>query len=74
MLLENIRFQPGETKNDTELAKQLASFVDVYINDAFGTAHRKHASTAVITQFFPKKSAMGFLMEKEVSFLLEKSR
>lgn len=71
VLLENLRFHEGEEhpEKDPSFAKSLAELGDIYVNDAFGTAHRKHASTAVITQFFPKKSAMGFLMEKEVSFL-----
>jgi phosphoglycerate kinase len=71
VLLENLRFHEGEEhpEKDPSFAKSLAELGDIYVNDAFGTAHRKHASTAVITQYFPKKSAMGFLMEKEVSFL-----
>jgi len=71
VLLENLRFHEGEEhpEKDPSFAKSLAELGDIYVNDAFGSAHRKHASTAVITQFFPKKSAMGFLMEKEVSFL-----
>src|SRR5204863_189838 len=65
---ENVRFDAGEEKNDDALAKKLASYGDVYVNDAFGTAHRAHASTAGVTKFF-KQSAMGFLIEKEVQYL-----
>ncbi len=64
-LLENIRFQPGEKKNDPELSKKLASICDVFVNDAFGTSHRKHASTYGITEFVDVKVA-GFLMMKEI--------
>lgn len=71
VLLENLRFHEGEEhpEKDPSFAKSLAELGDIYVNNAFGTAHRNHASTAVITEYFPKKSAMGFLMEKEVSFL-----
>lgn len=68
LLLENLRFHPEEEKNDPEFAKQLASLCDVYVNDAFGTAHRAHASTEGITHFVDNKVA-GLLMEKELSFL-----
>ncbi len=64
-LLENIRFYEGEEKNSEELSKKLASICDVYVNDAFGTAHRKHASTYGITKFVETKVA-GFLMMKEI--------
>jgi len=67
VLLENLRFHKEETKNDSGFAKQLASLADVYINDAFGTAHRAHASTEGITHFLT--SAAGFLLEKEMNFL-----
>src|SRR6058998_943591 len=67
-LLENVRFQPGEEANDPEFAKGLADLGDLYVNDAFGAAHRAHASTAGITKFV-KQSAMGFLMEKEIQYL-----
>jgi 3-phosphoglycerate kinase len=67
-LLENVRFHPGEEANDQEFAKQLAELGDLYVNDAFGAAHRAHASTVGITKFVDK-SAMGFLMEKELKFL-----
>jgi phosphoglycerate kinase len=69
-LLENLRFQPGEEANNTEFAKALAEPGDLYVNDAFGAAHRAHASTVGITKFV-EKSAMGFLMEKELKFLKE---
>jgi len=69
-LLENLRFQPGEEANDTDFAKALAELGDLYVNDAFGAAHRAHASTVGITKFV-EKSAMGFLMEKELKFLKE---
>jgi phosphoglycerate kinase len=68
LLLENLRFDPGETKNDEKFAKNLASLADVYINDAFGTAHRAHASTVGMVSFF-KNKGLGFLLEKEVNFL-----
>src|SRR5215813_9805785 len=68
LLLENLRFHPEEEKNDDNFAKQLASLCDVYINDAFGTAHRAHASTAGITRHVAKAAA-GFLMEKELEYL-----
>ncbi|HZE98241.1 MAG TPA: phosphoglycerate kinase [Planctomycetota bacterium] len=67
-LLENVRFDAGEEKNDDALAKKLASYGDVYVNDAFGTAHRAHASTAGVTKHF-KQSASGFLIEKEIQYL-----
>jgi phosphoglycerate kinase len=69
-LLENLRFQPGEETNDPEFAKALSELGDLYVNDAFGAAHRAHASTAGVTKFVPK-SAMGFLMEKELKHLKE---
>jgi phosphoglycerate kinase len=67
LLLENLRFYKNEEKGDPEFAEKLASLADVYINDAFGTAHRAHASTTIIAQFFPGLSMFGYLMEKEVS-------
>jgi phosphoglycerate kinase len=67
-LLENVRFHPGEEANDPTFAETLARLGDLYVNDAFGAAHRAHASTAGITRFV-KQSAMGFLMEKEIQFL-----
>lgn len=71
LMLENLRFHTGEEAPDKDpaFAKSLASLGDCYVNDAFGTAHRAHASTAVIAKFFPKTSAMGFLIEKEVNEL-----
>ncbi len=68
MLLENVRFHEGETKNNPDFAKALAGLADVFVNDAFGTAHRAHASTAGITQFL-SQSAAGFLLEKEIEYL-----
>ena len=67
ILLENLRFHPEEEKGDENFAKELASLADVYINDAFGTAHRAHASTTIIAKYLP--SAIGFLMEKEINSL-----
>ena len=69
-LLENLRFQPEEEANDPKFAQALARLGDLYVNDAFGAAHRAHASTAGITQFVPR-AAMGFLMEKELKYLHE---
>jgi phosphoglycerate kinase len=68
LLLENLRFHPEEESNDEKFAKQLASLADFYINDAFGTAHRAHASTVGITKFV-QKSAAGLLMEKELEYM-----
>ena len=68
LMLENIRFHPGETKNDDGLASQLASLADVYVNDAFGTAHRAHASTEGVARHFEQKAA-GFTIAKEVTAL-----
>ncbi|MBO8160459.1 MAG: triose-phosphate isomerase [Thermosipho sp. (in: Bacteria)] len=67
ILLENTRFDKGETKNDPELAKRWADLADLHVNDAFGTAHRAHASNVGIAQYIP--SVAGFLMEKEIKFL-----
>lgn len=67
-LLENVRFHPGEEADDPGFAEALARLGDLYVNDAFGAAHRAHASTAGITKFV-KQSAMGFLMEKEIQYL-----
>ncbi|HHY04471.1 MAG TPA: phosphoglycerate kinase [Thermoanaerobacterales bacterium] len=67
VLLENVRFHAEEEKNDMEFAKKLASLADIYINDAFGTAHRAHASTAGIAKFLP--AGAGFLMKKEIEML-----
>jgi phosphoglycerate kinase len=68
LLLENLRFDPGEKKNDPELSEQLSKLGDTYVNDAFGTAHRAHSSVDGITRFFDQR-AMGFLMEKELKWL-----
>ncbi|MFB3916371.1 MAG: phosphoglycerate kinase [Terriglobales bacterium] len=68
LLLENVRFHPEEEKNDENFSKQLAKLADYYVNDAFGSAHRAHASTVGITQFV-EKSAAGLLMEKELEYL-----
>lgn len=67
LMLENLRFEKGETKNDENLAKELASMAEIYINDAFGVCHRAHASVEAITKFFKIKCA-GFLLQKEISF------
>jgi phosphoglycerate kinase len=67
LLLENTRFHAGETKNDPQMARQLAALADVYVNDAFGSAHRAHASTEGVAQFLP--AVAGFLMEKEIKYL-----
>ena len=67
LLLENLRFHKEEEKNDPNFARQLASLGDIYVNDAFGTAHRAHASTEGITHYLP--GVAGFLMEKEINFL-----
>jgi len=69
-LLENLRFQPEEEANDPQFAQALAKLADLYVNDAFGAAHRAHASTVGVTRFIAK-SAMGFLMEKELRYLHE---
>ena len=69
MLLENVRFHKEETDNDPEFAKQLANFGEVFVNDAFGTAHRAHASTEGVAHYLPAVS--GFLLEKELKFLGE---
>lgn len=67
MLLENVRYMPGETKNDPELAKEMASLAEVYVNDAFGSAHRAHASTAGVADYLP--AVCGFLIEKEIGIM-----
>ncbi len=67
VLLENLRFHPGEEKNDQEFAKALAKLADYFVNDAFGAAHRTHASTVGIARFLP--SAVGFLLRKEIEYL-----
>ena len=67
MLLENVRFEPGEEKNDENLSKEFASLAEIYVNDAFGTAHRAHSSTTGVASYLPAVS--GFLIEKELNFL-----
>ena len=67
LVLENTRFHKGEKKNDPELSKQFAALADIYVNDAFGSAHRAHASTEGVTHFLP--AVAGFLMEKEIRYL-----
>jgi phosphoglycerate kinase len=71
-LLENLRFHQGETDNDPEFARQLASHADLFVNDAFGTAHRAHASTFGVAQLLPEKVS-GYLIERELEFLGEKT-
>lgn len=69
LLLENLRFYAEEEAGDVDFAKELASFGDIYVNDAFGTAHRAHASTTIIAQFFPKNKCFGLLLAKEIESL-----
>lgn len=69
LLLENLRFHPEEEAGDVAFAKALASLGDIYVNDAFGTAHRAHASTTIIAQFFPSEKCFGKLMAKEIESL-----
>ncbi|MBS0615121.1 MAG: phosphoglycerate kinase [Verrucomicrobia bacterium] len=71
LLLENLRFHPGEEDpaSDPNFARTLSGLGDFYVNDAFGSAHRAHSSTCTIAQYFPGKAAMGFLIEKELSYL-----
>jgi phosphoglycerate kinase len=75
LVLENTRFHSGEKKNDTDMAKELASFADIFVNDAFGTAHRAHASNVGVTDYIP--AVAGLLLEKEIEYLdqaIEKPR
>ena len=67
VLLENVRFMPGEEKNDPELSKELASMAEIYVSDAFGTVHRAHSSTAGVAAYLP--AVAGFLIGKELDFL-----
>ena len=67
LLLENVRFEKGETENDDEMSKKLASYADIFVNDAFGTAHRAHSSTVGVAKYL--EGYAGFLMEKEIEFL-----
>ncbi len=69
VLLENLRFLPEEETNSTHFAKKLAEYGDIYVNDAFGAAHRKHASVYAINHFFPNKAYAGFLLKKEIEAL-----
>ena len=69
ILLENTRFRPEETKNGEEFSKELASLCDVYVNDAFGTAHRAHCSNVGVTKFVQGDCVVGYLMQKEIDFL-----
>ena len=69
LLLENLRFHPEEEAGDINFAKELSSLADIYVNDAFGTAHRAHASTTIIAQFFPNNKCFGLLMAKEIESL-----
>ncbi|MDO6389069.1 phosphoglycerate kinase [Pontibacter sp. BT731] len=66
LLLENLRFHKAEEKGDAEFARELSTLGDVYVNDAFGTAHREHASTAVIARYFPNDKVMGYVMHAEL--------
>ena len=66
MLLENVRYEAGEEKNDEELSKAFASLAEVFVNDAFGPAHRAHSSTTGVASYLPAVS--GFLIEKELNF------
>lgn len=66
LLLENLRFHDEETAGDVDFAKQLSELGDIYVNDAFGTAHRAHASTTIIAQFFPESKCFGYLLEQEI--------
>ena len=69
LLLENVRFEPGETKNDMDLAKKFASMAEFYVNDAFGVSHRAHASVEAITHFFDENhKGAGFLLQKEIKY------
>ncbi len=69
LLLENLRFYPEEEAGDVDFAKELASLGNIYVNDAFGTAHRAHASTTIIAQFFPNNKCFGLLLAKEIESL-----
>jgi len=70
LLLENLRFYKQEEKNDPDFSKQLAAFGDIYVNDAFGTAHRAHASTEGVTHYI-EQCAAGYLMKKELDYMLK---
>ena len=66
LLLENLRYHEEETAGDKDFAEQLSQLGDIYVNDAFGTAHRAHASTTIVAQFFPEKKCFGYLLAKEI--------
>ncbi|SDM09781.1 phosphoglycerate kinase [Kriegella aquimaris] len=66
LMLENLRFHAGEEKGDKDFAEQLSRLGDIYVNDAFGTAHRAHASTTIVAQFFPEHKCFGYLLAKEI--------
>ena len=66
LLLDNLRFYSEETSGDKDFAEKLSKFGDVYVNDAFGTAHRAHASTTIVAQFFPESKCFGYLLAKEI--------
>lgn len=66
LILENLRFHDAETKGDRAFAEQLSKLGDIYVNDAFGTAHRAHASTTIVAEFFPENKCFGYLLEKEI--------
>src|SRR5690554_37225 len=66
LLLENLRFHAEEEKGDKDFAEKLSKFGDIYVNDAFGTAHRAHASTAIVAEFFPSAKCFGYLMKQEL--------
>ena len=67
MLLENVRFEPGETKNDPELSRKFADLAEIFVNDAFGSAHRTHSSTAGVADYLP--AVCGYLIQKEINFI-----
>ena len=67
LLLENVRYEPGETKNDEELSKKFAALAEIYVNDAFGSAHRAHSSTAGVAAYLP--AVCGYLIQKEIEFI-----
>jgi phosphoglycerate kinase len=66
LVLENLRFHPEEEAGDEAFSKTLSELGDVYVNDAFGTAHRAHASTTIVAKFFPKDKLFGYLMQAEI--------
>ena len=69
LLLENLRFYQNEEKGDLEFAEKLSKYGSFYVNDAFGTAHRAHASTTIIAKYFPKNKCFGALLENEIESL-----